>query len=137
MAPGKTQLSREPTMAEQAATSGRYQGGCHCGAVRFEATVDLGQTVTCNCSRCSKLGWIMTFAPEAQFALHSGEDKLTEYLFNRHVIHHQFCRICGIEPFARGTPPGAEMPMVAINVRCLDGVDPTTLSPTAFDGRNV
>jgi hypothetical protein len=116
--------------------SSRHQGGCHCGAVRYETTVDLDKVATCNCSRCSKLGWIMTFTPAESFTLLSGEDQLTEYTFNRKVIRHAFCRICGIESFARGVPPGANDPVVAVNVRCLDGVDPATLNPTMFDGKS-
>lgn len=116
--------------------SGRYDGGCQCGAVRFEAMIDLARTTVCNCSRCSRLGWIMAFTPADSFALLRGAECLTEYRFNREVIAHQFCRVCGIEPFARGTPPGATTEMVAVNVRCIDGVDPASLQPTMFDGKS-
>jgi hypothetical protein len=114
-----------------------YSGGCHCGKVRFEATADLDQTIQCNCSICQKQGLVLAFVPEAQFKLVSGEKDLDDYQFNKKVIHHRFCRTCGIEPFARGTVPGSGAPMVAINVRCLDGVDVTTLSPKPFDGRKL
>jgi hypothetical protein len=63
--------------------------------------------------------------------------ELQEYLFNKHVIHHQFCRTCGVEPFARGTAPGAKAPKVAINVRCLDGIDVASLKPAPFDGKSL
>ena len=116
--------------------TGTYTGSCHCGAVRFEATVDLDRTGTCNCSRCSRLGWIMTFTPAEKFTLVSGGDKLTEYTFNRRVIRHLFCEVCGIEPFARGVAPGASAETVAVNVRCLDDVDLDTLTPTKFDGKS-
>ena len=114
---------------------GRFSGGCHCGAVRYEVTADLDNAITCNCSRCSKLGWILTFTPAESFSLVSGEEKLTDYLFNKHVIHHLFCSICGVESFARGVGPnGAEM--VAVNIRCLDDVDLSSLNPTPVDGRS-
>jgi len=112
-----------------------YTGGCHCGAVRYEVTADLGQTMTCNCSRCSKLGTILTFAPAAQFSLTSGEEHLTEYLFNKKAIQHLFCAVCGIESFARGAMPDGSK-MVAINARCLDDVDLDTLTPSKVDGRS-
>ena len=112
----------------------KYTGGCHCGAVRYEVTADLGGAISCNCSRCSKLGAILTFAPAQNFKLFSGEPKLTDYQFNKKTIHHLFCAICGIESFARGAMPDGT-PTVAINVRCLDGVDLATLSPKAVDGR--
>ena len=114
----------------------RYDGGCQCGAVRFEATIDLPRPTVRNCSRCPRLGWIMAFTPTDSFTLLRGADSLTEYRFNREVIAHQFCRVCGIEPFARGTPPGAAAEMVAVNVRCIDGVDPASLQPTMFDGKS-
>lgn len=113
-----------------------YAGGCHCGRVRFEATTDLAQVVACNCSICSKHGLTLTFVGAPEFSLRDGEGDLAEYQFNKHVIAHQFCRICGVESFARGKQPdGREM--VAVNARCLDGVDITTLDPKPFDGRSL
>jgi hypothetical protein len=112
-----------------------YTGGCHRRKVRYEATVDLDGAMSCNCSRCAKLGWILTFTPAHKFTLISGESDLTAYLFNKHVIHHLFCSTCGIESFARGTAPdGSEM--AAINIRCLDGVDLGALEPTPVDGKS-
>ncbi|WP_054310101.1 GFA family protein [Mesorhizobium sp. 1M-11] len=113
----------------------KYHGSCHCGAVKYEATVDLDHTVSCNCSRCGRLGSILTFAPAENFTLFSGEDVLTDYLFNKHVIHHLFCRVCGIESFARGTKPDGTA-SIAINARCLEGVEPDALTPQKFDGRS-
>jgi len=110
-----------------------YSGGCQCGAVRFQAVADLGNTIACNCSRCGRLGAILTFTPASAFRLEKGEDHLTEYTFNKRVISHLFCKTCGIESFARGTgPDGAAI--TAINVRCLDGIDPDALSPQKFNG---
>ncbi len=110
-------------------------GGCHCGAVRYEATTGLVPVIACNCSFCSKLGSLLTFVPEDQFTLLAGDDNLTDYQFNHHVIHHLFCATCGVESFARGIgPDGAEM--VAINVRCLEEVDVSALEITTFDGKN-
>ncbi|MDW6024633.1 GFA family protein [Mesorhizobium sp. BAC0120] len=115
-------------------TAQRYTGGCQCGAVRYEVTVDLDHTIACNCSRCGRLGSILTFAPTESFTLLSGEESLTDFQFNKHVIHHLFCKVCGIESFSRGTKPdGTEM--VAINARCLDGIDVFALNPAKFDGR--
>jgi hypothetical protein len=112
-----------------------YSGGCQCGAVRYEATLDLDHTMMCNCSRCGRLGSILAFAPADHFKLQSGEDALSEYQFNKHVIRHLFCKTCGIQSFSTGKrPDGKEM--VAVNARCLDGVDPDTLTPAKFDGRS-
>lgn len=113
----------------------RYNGSCQCGAVRYEVTADLDNTLSCNCSRCGRLGSILTFTPEQNFTLLAGADSLTEYNFNRHVIHHQFCKVCGIQPFARGAKPDGSV-MIALNARCLDGVDPDALNPKKVDGRS-
>ena len=113
-----------------------YTGGCHCGEVRFEVKADLSQTITCNCSICSKTGAIYAFSPAANFKLVSGDDNLTDYQFNKKVIHHVFCTTCGVRSFGRGTmPDGTET--VAINARCLDGVDISTLTPAPYDGKSV
>ena len=114
-----------------------YSGGCHCGKVRYEVKVDLSSPVVmCNCSRCSKLGAMLAFAPVDQLTLKEGGDVLTDYQFNKKVIHHMFCSVCGIESFARGTgPDGKEM--CAINVRCLDDVDIDALKTMKFDGKSV
>jgi len=113
--------------------SRKYSGGCHCGAVRYEVETSLDPVISCNCSICRKRGSLLAFAAAEKFNLESGEDHLTDYQFNHKVIHHLFCTTCGVGSFARGRgPDGAET--VAINVRCLDGVDPDALKVTAFDG---
>lgn len=112
-----------------------YSGGCHCGKVRYEVALDLAQPViACNCSRCAKLGSLLAFAPLDEFKLTSGADEISEYKFNKNVIRHKFCRTCGIQSFAEGIRPDG-VRMAAINVRCLDGVEPDTLSVKKFDGR--
>jgi hypothetical protein len=112
-----------------------YHGGCQCGAVRYEVDADLDRTITCNCSRCQKLGSVLTFTPADRFTLLSGEQYLTEYLFNKHAIRHLFCKVCGIESFARGAMPDGS-PMVAVNANCLDGVKPRELKSHHYDGRS-
>jgi hypothetical protein len=113
-----------------------YTGGCHCGAVRYEVDLDLsGPAITCNCSMCSRMGSVLAFAPAAQFRLQSGEDALTDYQFNKKVIHHLFCSKCGIRSFARGAMPDGT-PTVAVNLRCVDDLDVSTLATQQFDGKN-
>lgn len=110
-------------------------GGCHCGAVRYEATLSLDKTVSCNCSICTKAGYVLAFVPADQFKLISGEDKLRDYQFNKKMAHHVFCTDCGIHSFSHGTSPdGREMR--AINLRCLDNIDIDALKPHKIDGRS-
>ena len=113
-----------------------YQGSCHCGAVAFDVTLDITQTVTCNCSRCQRLGSVLSFTEPGKFTLLRGSESLTEYLFNKKVIRHQFCKVCGIECFAFArTPDGKEG--VAVNVNTLEGVNPRALRSQHFDGRSM
>lgn len=112
----------------------KYSGGCQCGNVRYEVTLDLGTVMSCNCSRCSKWGALLAFAPVSDFKLLSGDGDMTDYQFHKHRIHHLFCSICGIQPFGRGIAPSGNE-MAAINVRCLDGVDVDALTVKKFDGK--
>jgi len=113
-----------------------YMGSCHCGKVRYEVTTALESLMQCNCSICSRAGYLMSFVPAGSFKLLSGEGALTDYLFNKHNIHHLFCATCGIRSFGWGTGrDGAKMYM--INVRCLEGVDHESLEVKKVDGRSL
>ncbi len=120
-------------------------GGCHCGAVRYEVEIPaaegalndgLGNIITCNCSICQKRGSWLVFVPAESFKLTTAADTIRDYQFGQKRIHHLFCSTCGVSSYATGEAPnGAKM--AAINVRCLDGVDASTLSATPFDGKNL
>jgi hypothetical protein len=113
-----------------------YDGGCHCGRVKLRATSDLAAVISCNCSHCARKGFLLTFVPPEQFELLSGEDALTEYRFNAHRIAHLFCRDCGVQAFGRGqTRDGA--PLVALNVRCLEGADLDALQVQQVNGKDL
>lgn len=112
-----------------------YTGGCHCAAVRFEADTDIGQAIECNCSHCSRKGFLLHFVPAGQFRLLKGEQNLTEYRFNKKKIAHLICSTCGVESFARGQNRDGT-PTVMINVRCVDGVDPHALSIKHINGKD-
>lgn len=116
---------------------GTHKGGCHCGNVRYSVEIARFEPViSCNCSICQKRGSLLTFVPADRFTLEKGEGALTEYLFNKHVIHHKFCSTCGILSFANGKGPDGRA-MVAINVRCLDDIDLKALEIIEFDGRSA
>ncbi len=114
----------------------KHEGGCHCGAVRYEVETELTQAMSCNCSLCGKRGSLLAFAPSEQFTLLSGADALTDYQFNKKIVHHLFCSACGVASFARGVGPGG-VEMVAINVRCLDDVDLEAIKIVPFDGKST
>ena len=105
-----------------------YKGSCHCGAVRFEADLDLAQpSYRCNCSICRRNRfWPAVVRPEG-FRLIQGAEMLTEYLFNTKKNQHFFCKRCGVRPFGVGneTPIGR---MYGVNIGCLEGVTEEELS---------
>lgn len=115
-----------------------YRGSCHCGAVTFEADLDLSQSsYRCNCSICRRTRFWPAVAKPEGFRLLSGESDLTQYLFNTKKNHHFFCRVCGVRAFGVGaeTPIGK---MYGVNVGCLDNVSDEELSRipiTYVDGR--
>jgi hypothetical protein len=98
-----------------------HTGSCHCGEVSFEVEGDPQQVMECNCSHCSRKGFLLWFVPRAQFKLLRGADNVTAYKFNKHIIAHQFCKTCGCQPFAYGKIHRA--PRWRRSMRCLDDVD--------------
>jgi hypothetical protein len=109
-----------------------YEGGCHCGAVRFRVEVEAHVALDCNCSICRMKGNVHLIVPRAQFTLLKGEDALTTYRFNTGVARHTFCRVCGIHPFyvPRSHPDGID-----VNIRCLDGDAMGRFAIEKFDGQ--
>ena len=110
-----------------------FEGGCHCGRVRFRVTADLDGVTDCNCSICTKKGILHLIVPPEQFELISGKDDLTTYQFNTGTAKHTFCGYCGIHPFY---VPRSDPDKIDVNARCLDGVDVATIAIKQFDGRN-
>jgi hypothetical protein len=99
-----------------------YTGGCQCGNISFTAELALGEVVACNCSRCRRVGHLLAYLPASDLHVRVGAAGLSEYRFNTRTNAHQFCPVCGIQPYALGPAPDGT-PSVALNVRCLDGVD--------------
>jgi hypothetical protein len=96
----------------------RHTGGCHCGRVKFEVIAPAILDVSdCNCSICSKSGYLHLTVPRSRFTLLQGAQDLTSYQFNTRTAKHLFCSHCGIKSFyvPRSHPDG-----FSVNARCLD-----------------
>ncbi len=109
-----------------------HRGGCHCGAVRFEVRAPARITVQhCNCSVCSKTGFLHLIVPAEDFSLLSGAAQLQTYTFNTGVAKHLFCEVCGIKSFyvPRSHPDG-----YSVNLRCLDAGTVENVTMADFDG---
>ena len=113
-----------------------HLGGYQCGQVRYQVEMDIDTVIACNCSRCGRIGSLLAFAPIESFRVLSGEDVLTTFEFNKHIIKHKFCKICGVQPFAVGRNPKTGTDMAAVNVRTIDGIDIGSLNVTQVDGKS-
>ncbi|HEX4273222.1 MAG TPA: GFA family protein [Rhizomicrobium sp.] len=117
-----------------------YRGGCHCGAVRFEAELDLeAGTGRCNCSICVRQRFWGARTTPAEFRLLTDPAAMTDYHFNTGSAHHPFCKTCGVAAFGQGDIPQAGGAYVSVNITCLDDIAPQTLAalPVRFcDGAN-
>ena len=110
-----------------------HSGGCHCGRVRFEVIAPRRLRVSeCNCSICSKAGYLHLVVPADRFKLLSGNDTLRTYSFNTHTAKHMFCSVCGIKSFyvPRSHPDG-----ISVNARCIDSETIEELTVTSLNGR--
>lgn len=110
-----------------------YQGSCHCGAIKFQVKVNKYLAYDCNCSICSKKGFLHLIIPPEQFTLISGAEFLTIYTFNTGVAQHKFCRVCGIHPFYT---PRSHPDCIDVNVRCLEPNVLSKFTIDPFDGAN-
>lgn len=114
-----------------------YPGACHCGAVRFQANIDLeAGTIKCNCKMCVKTRMWSAVIGGEDFRLLSGESDLADY--SPDGAHHFFCRHCGVRPFGQGEREGGEK-YYAVRLACLEGVsvDELVNAPIKYyDGLN-
>lgn len=112
----------------------KYKASCHCGKVAFEVEGEIKDAMACNCSICQRKGSLLWFVPRSELKLLSPEDAASTYMFNKHVIKHRFCATCGIHPYGEGVDPqGHEM--AAVNIRCIEGIDLSSIPVQHFDGR--
>jgi hypothetical protein len=109
-------------------------GGCHCGRIRFEVMAPAALEVAdCDCSICSKFGFLHLIVPADRFKLVSGTESLSMYSFNTYVAKHYFCSVCGVKSFyvPRSHPDG-----ISVNARCIDPGSVESMTVTPFNGQD-
>lgn len=109
------------------------KGSCHCGAISLDLDADPMEAIECNCSHCSRKGYVLAFVPRDRLTVSGDLNAIGTYTFNRHAIQHHFCRSCGCAPFGEAEGPGGST--AAVNLRCFD-IDLGKLKLTRVDGKN-
>ncbi len=94
---------------------------------------ELKRADECNCSICAKKGYLHWIVPRDRFRLLTPWENLATYVFNTRTAKHHFCPVCGVAPFYI---PRSDPDKIDVNVRCLEGVNPSQLEIVSFDGRN-
>lgn len=113
-----------------------HKGSCHCGRIAFEVEGEIEKVIECNCTHCSRKGYLLWFVPREQLRLSTPEADLATYTFNKHLIQHRFCPKCGCAPFGEGKNPSGQA-TAAINVRCLENFDRSSLQIVQLNGRDL
>jgi hypothetical protein len=113
-----------------------HKGSCHCGRVAFEVEGDIDRAISCNCSMCRRRGSLLWFVPRDRLRLLTPEDAASTYTFHKHAIKHRFCATCGIHPYGEGTDREGNR-IAAINIRCIEDIDPEAVPVQKFDGRSL
>ncbi len=112
-----------------------YKGACHCGKMAFEVEGEIKGAMSCNCSICQRKGALMWFVLRDKLRLLTPDNAAATYTFNKHVIKHRFCPVCGIHPYGEGRDPKGNA-MAAINIRCLEDIDLAAIPVQHYDGRS-
>ena len=113
-----------------------YKGSCHCGKILFDVDGEIDSLMECNCSICSKKGYLLWFVPRESVRLRTPEEDMSTYTFNERTIKHQFCSTCGCSPLGFGRD-GEGNEMAAINARCLEDIDMAQYKVNFYDGRSI
>lgn len=114
----------------------RYTGSCHCGQVAFEVEGEIDSALACNCSICARRASLLWFRPSSAVALTTPAAEAATYTFNKQAIEHRFCPRCGIHAYGEGVAPDGTR-TVAINLRCVEGIDLDAIPVHHFDGRSI
>ena len=105
------------------------KGKCHCGSIKFSINTKIRDLRRCNCSMCSRKGFVMGTALIDQLTITSGEKKLTSYKWNTKIAEHFFCKICGINTHhKRRSDPN----QYGYNIGCIEGFEMSWIEEAPF-----
>ncbi len=110
-----------------------YSGGCHCGRVRFEVTGVLDRISDCNCSICSKAGYLHWMIEPSQLKMLTPWESLSTYVWGTRAARHYFCPVCGVAVLRK---PRSQPDKISVNARCVDRIDLAKVSLGHTDGRS-
>ena len=117
-----------------------FTGSCHCGAVRYEAEIDLAQgPAKCNCTFCMKARSWKVFVKPSSFRLLGGSDNVKGYQKHPQASPKYFCVTCGMRTHELGSADYMGGDFVGIYIASIDNVEPGELimAPVRYsDGRN-
>ncbi|MFN7160302.1 MAG: GFA family protein [Candidatus Gracilibacteria bacterium] len=113
-----------------------FHGSCHCKNIEFTVDAPITEVMECNCSICSRKGFLLAFVSQDQISINAPEKPLTKYLFNKDKIMHEFCPVCGVQCFASvNNEDGTKS--FAVNVRTVQDIDIPALPVTQVDGKSL
>ncbi|MBX3232102.1 MAG: GFA family protein [Labilithrix sp.] len=117
-------------------TKTKHTGGCHCGAVRYEALLEASHASRCNCTVCMKTGVLGGIIRPHELVVLRGEDALATYEWGAKTSKRYFCKHCGVHCFGRGHLAELGGDFASVNYLTLDEVDPIDVRVTYWDGRH-
>ncbi|KAL2036509.1 hypothetical protein N7G274_010739 [Stereocaulon virgatum] len=112
-----------------------YEANCHCGAVKYKVKLPNLEThlvTSCNCSICTKNGYLNVYPSSKEVIWHSGYDTLNDYRFGRKRFDHKFCPSCGSSILIDFHHPDE----LAVNVRMIKDIKIDKLNIRYFDGKH-
>ena len=105
------------------------KGSCHCGVIKFQVNISLKDVRRCNCSICSRKGFVMGSAPVDVLTIISGKKYLSTYKWNTNVAEHYFCKICGISTHHKRRSNPNEY---GYNIACIEGFEMSWIENAPF-----
>jgi hypothetical protein len=109
-----------------------YRLSCHCGRIRLEVDAELGTVYQCNCSICTRSGFLHWYVAPEEVRLVSERERLSTYVYRSATGGQHFCPTCGTAVIRTSTQ---YPPPISVNARCIEGIDLTELDIQPFDGR--